>query len=177
MYGSHYSHLSPAEREELNRGLAQGLSLRVVASLLRRSPATLNREVRRNIAVTGYRACTAERRAKKRAALPRRLRFILLRPEVWKLIQDKLRLQWSPEQISSWLEESELSQWMIHKKTSSTMKDVFVLRILLSYLIPSLLASCLILSACVCAMFRTVAPAFSGCLSLFLMPCSNFSKA
>lgn len=102
----HYSHLSLAEREELSRGLAQGLSLRTISSLLRRSPATLSREVRRNFALTGYRACTAERRAQKRAALPRRLRFTRLRPEVWQLVQDKLRLQWSPEQISSWLEET-----------------------------------------------------------------------
>ncbi|MBI3332019.1 helix-turn-helix domain-containing protein, partial [Candidatus Peregrinibacteria bacterium] len=28
----HYSHLSLAEREELSRGLAQGLSLRAIAS-------------------------------------------------------------------------------------------------------------------------------------------------
>ncbi len=102
----HYSHLSLAEREELSRGLAQGLSLRAIASLLRRSPGTLSREVRRNVAVTGYRACTAERRAKRRAALPRRRRFTLLQPDVWQAVQDKLRLQWSPEQISSWLWET-----------------------------------------------------------------------
>lgn len=98
-----YHHLSPVEREELSRGLAQGLSLRAVASSLRRSPASLSREVRRNAALTGYRACTAERRAKKRATLPRRLRFTVLRTQLWDAIRDKILMEWSPEQISSWL--------------------------------------------------------------------------
>lgn len=101
-----YHHLSLAEREELSRGQAQGLSLRAVASSLGRSPGSLSREVRRNAASTGYRACTAERRAKKRAVLPRRRRFTVLRTKLWGTIRDKILMEWSPEQISSWLENT-----------------------------------------------------------------------
>ena len=101
-----YHHLSPAEREELSRGLAQGFSLRVIASLLSRSPSSLSREVRRNAVKTGYRAYSAERRAWRRTGLPRQQPFTVLRPVLWDIIRDKLRLQWSPDQISSWLKET-----------------------------------------------------------------------
>ena len=101
-----YHHLSPFEREELSRGLAQGLSLRAIASALRRSPSSLSREVRRNAVLTGYRAYSADRHAWKRTLIPRQKPFTVLRPILWQTIQDKLRLQWSPEQISSWLQET-----------------------------------------------------------------------
>ena len=101
-----YYHLSPFEREELSRGLAQGMSLRAIASALHRSPSSLSREVRRNAVLTGYRAYSAGRRAWRRTLLPRQKPFTILRPILWQMIQNKLRLQWSPEQISSWLQET-----------------------------------------------------------------------
>ena len=101
-----YHHLSPAEREELSRGLAQGLSLRTIASFLHRSPSSLSREVRRNAVKTGYRAYSAGRRAWKRTRIPRQQPFTVLRPVLWKTVQEKIQLQWSPQQISSWLKET-----------------------------------------------------------------------
>ena len=47
--------LSPAEREEISRGLVAGLSLRQIAMGLRRSPSTVSREVARN----GGRRCVS----------------------------------------------------------------------------------------------------------------------
>jgi len=84
--------------------MAQGLSLRTIASLLGRSPSSVSRETRRHWTSIGYRACTAAFRARKRSKKARRLRFTILRPALWDLVQTKLRLRWSPEQISSWLE-------------------------------------------------------------------------
>ena len=40
--------LTPAEREEISRGIASGRPLRSIAGELHRSPSTLSREVRRN---------------------------------------------------------------------------------------------------------------------------------
>lgn len=101
-----YHHLSPVEREELSRGLAQGLSLRAIASRLSRCPSSLSREVQRNAVKTGYRAYSAGRRALRRTSLPRQQPFTVLRPVLWDIIQNKLRFQWSPDQISSWLKET-----------------------------------------------------------------------
>ena len=101
-----YHHLSPPEREELSRGLAQGLSLRAIALSLHRSPSSLNREVRRNAMKTGYRAYSAGRRAWRRTRIPRQQPFTVLRPALWHMVQEKICLQWSPQQISSWLKET-----------------------------------------------------------------------
>jgi hypothetical protein len=55
-----YTHLSHEERETLSVGLAQGHSIRTMATVLGRAPSTLSRESARN-ATKGhpYRACTA----------------------------------------------------------------------------------------------------------------------
>jgi IS30 family transposase len=48
--------LSLAEREEISRGLAAGLTLTAIARTLGRSPSTVSREVARNRGLRGYRA-------------------------------------------------------------------------------------------------------------------------
>ena len=53
-------HLSLAEREEISRGLAAGLSLRTIAHELGRAPSTVSREVSANGGRAGYRALVAE---------------------------------------------------------------------------------------------------------------------
>ena len=59
--------LSPAEREEISRGLAAHQSCRIIAAALSRSPSTVSREVERNGGRGRYRGCDAERRARVRA--------------------------------------------------------------------------------------------------------------
>ena len=56
-------HLSLAEREEISRGLARGLSFRGIAAGLGRGPSTVCREVNRNGGRRRYRAARAEDRA------------------------------------------------------------------------------------------------------------------
>lgn len=98
--------LSLAEREEISRGLASGESIRSLAQRLDRAPSTVSREIRRNArGPTTYRALEADRRAWKRAKRPKRCR--LLENDVLRdLVSSKLMLEWSPEQISSWLKMS-----------------------------------------------------------------------
>ena len=48
--------LSLAEREEISRGLAKRMTLTAIAVQIGRSPSTVSREVKRNSALTGYRA-------------------------------------------------------------------------------------------------------------------------
>jgi IS30 family transposase len=90
------------EREEISRGIAAGRSVRWIARDLGRSPSTVSREIRRNSGSQAYRASLADRRAWDQALRPKPCRLSLHTPLRWRVAQ-KLALQWSPEQIASWL--------------------------------------------------------------------------
>lgn len=45
---NHYNHLTTNERENLLFLTAKGYSIRKIATILRRSPSTVSREIRRN---------------------------------------------------------------------------------------------------------------------------------
>lgn len=92
--------LSPADREELSRGLVAGDSLRHIAERLGRVVSTLSREVERNGGRLTYRACHAETSAARRARRPKPTKLALdsrLRREV----ERRLLERWSPQQIAA----------------------------------------------------------------------------
>ena len=91
------------EREEISRGIAVGRPIRQIAQRLRRAPSTVSREIKRNGGRRVYRANWADQRAWERALRPKLCRLALHRELRWRVAQ-KLALQWSPEQISGWLE-------------------------------------------------------------------------
>ena len=95
-------HLSLVEREEISRGLVQGCSLRAIASRLGREPSTVCREVNRNGGRGKYRAATAEGRASGCGRRPKTARLASC-AELREVVEGKLRLQWSPQQIARWL--------------------------------------------------------------------------
>ena len=97
--------LSLPEREEVSRGIAAGHSLRHIASAIQRAPSTISREIARNGGRDGYRASDADRRAWDHARRPKRCR-LALHPRLRRVVAGKLRLEWSPEQISGWLKWS-----------------------------------------------------------------------
>jgi IS30 family transposase len=95
-----YTHMSVEEREPLSLGLAQGSSLRTMATVLRRAPSTLSREYARNTPLgRSYRACTAQTLAVARARQPRRRRK-LVDPWLWRYVRTRLARGCSPEQIA-----------------------------------------------------------------------------
>ncbi len=96
--------LTPAEREEISRGLATGESLRAIAARLGRSTSTVCREVNRNGGRRRYRAAKAEDQALKRSRRPRRC-LLALNERLRDMVAQKLREDWSPEQISGWLKK------------------------------------------------------------------------
>lgn len=56
-----YHELSIEERITIQLGQAQGFSLRRIAGLIKRSPSTISRELRRNrCSGASYLACTAQ---------------------------------------------------------------------------------------------------------------------
>ena len=94
--------LSLSEREEISRGIASHESLRSIAARLGRAPSTISREVKRNNGDHDYRATQADQAAWDRAKRPKRCKLdgnhLLI-----KAISIKLKLNWSPQQISGWL--------------------------------------------------------------------------
>ena len=119
------SALTLVEREEISRALASGCSLRSIASRLRRAPSTISREVRRCGGSSGYRACEAEERAWDRG----------LRPKLCKLAQnerlrgavaEKLQMEWSPQQISTWLERHHAADQTMRVSHETIYRTLFI---------------------------------------------------
>ncbi len=94
--------LTPAEREEISRGLASGDSMRAIAARLGRPASTVSREVGRNGGRKDYRATKADERAWERARRTKRC-VLSVNARLRNLVAEKLRENWSPEQISGWL--------------------------------------------------------------------------
>jgi IS30 family transposase len=95
-------HLTLSEREEISRGIAAGESLRWIAVRLNRSPSTVAREVTRHGGRDRYRASAADRVAltnMRRPKVPKLAQCARLRA----VVEEKLQLRWSPEQIAGWL--------------------------------------------------------------------------
>jgi len=94
--------LTLAEREEMSRGLVEGLSVREIAALLQRAPSTVSREIARNRGRSKYRAALADDRAWIAAKRPKTC-LLAKNKKLRKLVAEKLQEDWSPQQISGWL--------------------------------------------------------------------------
>jgi IS30 family transposase len=94
--------LSLAEREEISRGLAAGLSLRSIAAGLGRAPSTVSREVAMQGGRGRYRAAPADQLSWSRARRGKACK-LASRPVLRAIVGEKLADRWSPQQISGWL--------------------------------------------------------------------------
>jgi IS30 family transposase len=97
--------LSLGEREEISRGLVGGESLRAIARRLGRAPSTVSREVADNGGVRRYRACRADKAAVRRLCRPKASKLATC-PRLRAVVEAKLELRSSPQQISGWLVET-----------------------------------------------------------------------
>lgn len=104
----HTRYLSHLERERLAVFRREGMSMREISRQLGRSPSTISRELRRNMRRHDrgkYDAVLAHARSREKA---KRARGGLIGKDLVlrDLVQEKLTLDWSPEQISFWLRET-----------------------------------------------------------------------
>jgi len=97
--------LTLTDREAISRAMAEGRSIRSVASQLGRAPSTISREVNRNGGRGAYRAAEADGAAWARALRPKRCK-LAEKLDLASVVADKLRLLWSPEQIAGWLRQT-----------------------------------------------------------------------
>jgi IS30 family transposase len=90
------------EREEISRGVAAGEPCRQIAARLGRAPSTVSRELARNGGRHRYRAQAADAAAFRRAQRPKPAKLVT-EPRLRAVVEAKLALRWSPEQIAGWL--------------------------------------------------------------------------
>ncbi len=95
-----YTQLTQEQRYQIYALKKAGHSLSRIASLLGVHKSTISRETKRNSGQRGYRLKQAHLLAEQRRLSKKRSRITL---ETWQLIETKLRLEWSPEQITGWL--------------------------------------------------------------------------
>ncbi|MBW0089278.1 IS30 family transposase [Pseudonocardia sp. KRD-184] len=98
-------YLSLLERQRIATLRAQGVGVREIARRIERAASTVSRELHRNLLRHDYNvydADLAHARARQRARRVRRTRLIR-DPELRRLVQAKLELEWSPEQIAAHL--------------------------------------------------------------------------
>lgn len=94
-----YKHLTREKRYQIYALLDAGLTQREMGERLEVSASTISRELRRNRQTDGsYQPTGADRQARGRRRGRSRWRAW-----TWTRIQEKLRLEWSPEQIAAWL--------------------------------------------------------------------------
>ena len=117
--------LTPAEREEISRGLATGDSFRAIAARLGRPASTVSREVNRNGGRKDYRAKKAEERASKRARRPKRC-LLAIDDRLRDLVAAKLAADWSPQQISGWLKREYPSDEAMRVSHETIYRTLFV---------------------------------------------------
>jgi IS30 family transposase len=117
--------LTVREREEISRRVCSGDSLRSIARLLGRSPSTVCREVTRNGGRRRYRAADADGCAWARARRPKACK-LTLQSRLRRLVAQKLRLDWSPEQIAGWLGRSFPDDISMHVSHETIYKSLFV---------------------------------------------------
>src|ERR1700733_8447868 len=94
--------LSLAEREEISRGVIAGRSMRSIAVSLGRAASTISREIRRNGGSDCYRASSADQAAWDQAHRPKPCKLAQNRT-LARIVAQKLKMLWSPEQIAGWL--------------------------------------------------------------------------
>jgi IS30 family transposase len=123
-----YRQLNPNERDILAILKSKGKSLREIAMVLKRSPSTLSRELKRNappVYTEYYLAHKAQERANKRKHESHR-RQRLKNDSIRRYVEKRLRLGWSPELIAGRLaiEHPEFSisheaiyQWVYQEAT------------------------------------------------------------
>jgi IS30 family transposase len=117
--------LTLVEREEISRAMASGFSIRSIALILGRAPSTISREIKRNGGPACYRATQADQAAWDRARRPKRCRLAENR-DLARIVTEKLRLQWSPEQIGGWLKHTCPCDETSHVSHETIYRSLFI---------------------------------------------------
>lgn len=124
---THARYLSQNERLSIADGLANGDSLRKIAKNLNRNVATISREIKRNHnqASGRYDPYRANQYATIKRARPKTAK-IHSQPKLLYTIQKKLRVHWSPEQISNWLKRTWPDNESMNASTETIYQAIYI---------------------------------------------------
>jgi IS30 family transposase len=114
-------YLSQFERQRIATLRSQRVGVREIARRLEPAPSTISQELRRNVAPHNggvYDSDLAHARARERASR-RRAGRLAVDGELRAVVQEKLDVEWSPEQISAWLrvEHPDQTRWHVCHET------------------------------------------------------------
>lgn len=98
-----YRQLTQEQRYQISVLKKIGYGPTEIAKELEVHKSTISRELRRNTGERGYRPKQANEKAIERRANATPRKRILA--ETWEVVEEKLRQDWSPEQVSGWLEK------------------------------------------------------------------------
>lgn len=122
-----YTHLTFEERERIGLMRAARFWPIEIARELGRDPKTIRRELRRSRPLfEGYRASRAHKDARRKKRIPRRAKKLDYEP-LWGVVQEKLRLRWSPEQIAHHLKRTYATDTRMHVSHESIYTYIYVL--------------------------------------------------
>ena len=99
-----YTQLTREQRYQIYALKKAGHSQNKIALLVEVHKSTISRELKRNTGQRGYRPKQAHWFSQRRDKTKRHKRIEL---ETWLLVESRLKLLWSPEQISGWLRRTE----------------------------------------------------------------------
>jgi len=119
------THLTLDEREEISRGISANLSIRAIASKLKRPPSTISREINRNGGYAQYRAVHADKAAWTRAKRPKVCKLALSK-KLALLVARKLKCAWSPQQIAGWLQRTYPDDISFHVSHETIYKTLYI---------------------------------------------------
>lgn len=121
---SAYSQITEEERYHIYAHLKAGYTVPEIARELQRHKSSIYRELDRNKGQRGYRPKQAHEKAdtrRKQACIATKMK-----PEVILVIEEKIREDWSPEQISGWLhgeQGTEISHERIYQHIWDNKRD------------------------------------------------------
>ena len=100
--------LTETDREQISRGIVEGLEVQVIGARIDRSPSVVSRDIARHGGRDGYRAVAAQRAATEHRSRPK-ARKIDADPGLRQRVLDKLRAGASPDQIAGRLHYEHLA--------------------------------------------------------------------
>lgn len=98
-----YKQLTSGQRYQISALKKIGCGPTEIAKELEVHKSTISRELSRNTGERGYRPKQANEKALERRAQATPKKRILA--ETWEMVEEKLHQDWSPEQVSGWLEK------------------------------------------------------------------------
>ena len=97
-----YSQLTEVQRYQISALKKAEKNQKEIASIIGVSSATISRELKRNAGLRGYRPRQANIKAQERRE--NAVKAIKMTGALVVLIEEKIKLDWSPEQVSGWLD-------------------------------------------------------------------------